>query len=141
MVWPFCIRLVVIIQVLKSSRRRRKFGQGLSSLDKFCKVWTTLNKFLKIKITFVMFLHFSTVGDINTEFLVEQFNDIFANAFDIFGSIIPASSNSVEQNIALITLVGTVFILWQWKVINILPMTTCKTSFKIKVYISNELGI
>ena len=77
-----------------------------------------------------MFLHFSTVGDINTEFFVEQFNDIFANAFDIFRSIIPASSNSVEQNIALIALVGTVFILWQWKVINILPMTTCKTNWK-----------
>ena len=81
-----------------------------------------------MKITFVMFLHFSTVGDINTEFFVEQFNDIFANAFDIFRSIIPASSNSVEQNIALITLMGTVFILRQWKVINILPMTTCKAN-------------
>ena len=59
-----------------------------------------------------MLLDLSTIRHINTEFFVEQFNDIFANTFDIFRRVITASPNPVEQNIALITFMSTVFILW-----------------------------
>ena len=37
-----------------------------------------------IYITFVMLFHFSTIGNVNAEFLVKQFYDLFTNTFNIF---------------------------------------------------------
>lgn len=56
---------------------------------------------LKDEIALGVFLHLSTVRDVNTELLAEQLDDVFRQFFDLPSCVVATLAHAVQQNVSL----------------------------------------